>query len=379
MKDASTNLAADTEARRPPPSRWRTLAFAGAAVATVAVGVAGVRWWSVGRYLQSTDDAYVRADIVSVSPRVAGMLVDVNVRDNQHVDAGAVLARIDDSDYRAHAEQAEAAIAAARADITAQEAAAANLDAQTAQQHSAIAAAVAALSARAADAQRAALEHRRQQDLIKQEVASVQQLEAADAEAKRSRAAQLAAGADADAARQRLDVLASERRRIAAALDKARAALAQATAAHELARLDLERCVIVAPVAGRVGQRSLRVGQHVDVGAALLALVPEDAYVVANYKETQLDRISPGQPVSIAVDAFGGAVLSGSVDSLAPASGAQFALLPPDNATGNFTKIVQRIPLRIRVDADAARRADLRPGMSVVTTVDTRQHSHDGG
>ncbi|MBR0344755.1 MAG: HlyD family secretion protein, partial [Rudaea sp.] len=131
--------------------------------------------------------------------------------------------------------------------------------------------------------------------------------------------------------------------------------------------------------AGRVGQRSLRVGQHVDVGAALLALVPEDAYVVANYKDTQLDRISPGQPGSIAVDAFGGAVLSGSVDSLAPASGAQFALLPPDNATGNFTKIVQRIPLRIRVDADAARRADLRPGMSVVTTVDTRQHSHDGG
>lgn len=153
---------------------------------------------------------------------------------------------------------------------------------------------------------------------------------------------------------------------------KAEGVVQQARAALAAARLDLERTVIRAPVAGQVGQRVLRVGQYADVGMPLLALVPAAAYVVANYKEIHTDRIRPGQGVTVVVDALGGATLKGRVDSFAPASGAQFAVLPPDNATGNFTKIVQRIPLRIRFDSGQARLGDLRPGMSVETTVDTR-------
>jgi membrane fusion protein (multidrug efflux system) len=160
-----------------------------------------------------------------------------------------------------------------------------------------------------------------------------------------------------------------------AGLSQERGVLQQAQAALTLARLALGYTEVRAPVEGIVGERSLRVGQYAEVGAPLLAVVPPDAYVVANYKEVQIDRVRPGQPVDIEVDAFGGAKLEGHVDSFSPASGAQFALLPPDNATGNFTKIVQRIPLRIRLDAGQARAGDLRPGMSVITTIDTRVHA----
>jgi len=334
--------------------------------------VFGLHWWTVGRYLVETDNAYVRADVVMITPRVAGYVAEVLVADNQRVRAGDVLARIDDRDYSAKVIEAEGRVAAAQAEVAVQEARIANLGAQSQQQHSLIAGNVAAVAASEADSRHAGLEYNRQMLLTRQEVTSAQNLETAEAGAKKATAGLAVAKANFAAQRDRLPVLATERQGAVADLQKARAALAQTQAALTLARNTLSYTVLRAPTAGVIGQRSVRVGQYAEVGAPLFAIVPNDAYVVANYKETQVAPVQLGQPVAIAVDAFAGAALKGHVESFAPASGAQFALLPPDNATGNFTKIVQRMPVRIRVDPGQARAADLRPGMSVVTTIDTR-------
>ncbi len=355
---------------RRPARKYATLSAA-AVVLVGAVG-GGLHWWSVGRFMIDTDNAYVRADVVTVAPLVSGRLVAVVVADNQRVAAGQVLARIDDRDYRARLQDAEAAVAAAQADIAAQQARIANLDAQTNQQRSVIARGAAAIDGSAADARKADLEYRRQRMLVRQDIASAQTMEGAEAAAGRSRADLAAARASLSAEQERLPVLATERQAARSDLDKAQATLRRAQAALTLAKLQLERTVICAATAGIVGQRSLRVGQYVEPGTPLLAIVPDAVFIVANYKETQVDGVRPGQPVRIAVDAFGGGRLDGRVDSFAPASGAQFALLPPDNATGNFTKIVQRMPVRIRFDPGQPRLRDLRPGMSVEVTIDTR-------
>jgi membrane fusion protein (multidrug efflux system) len=218
------------------------------------------------------------------------------------------------------------------------------------QQRSLIARDAAATTAREAEAHLAALQARRQDTLARQHVTSDQLQQSAQADRSKSVAGVAQARATLAASRAQVQVLATEREAAIADLAKARGMLQQARAALAAARLDLERTVIRAPVDGTVGQRALRVGHYADVGTPLMAVVPMAPYVVANYKETQTDRIRPGQRVEVSVDALGGAVLKGRVDSFAPASGAQFALLPPDNATGNFTKIVQRIPLRIRFD-----------------------------
>lgn len=354
------------------PTRHQLL-IAGGGLTLIILLVFGLHWWAVSRYLVSTDNAYVRADVVTITPRVAGYVAEVLVADNQRVRAGDVLARIDDRDYRAKVVQAEGAVAAARAEVAVQEARIANLGAQSQQQRSLIAGNVAGVTASEAEARHAVLEYSRQMLLARQEVTSAQNLEAAEADAKKASAGLAVAKAGLAAQRDRLPVLATERQASVADLDKARAALAQALAALALARIDLGYTVLRAPTAGIVGQRSVRIGQYAEVGTPLLAVVPNDAYVIANYKETQVNPIYPGQSTDIEVDAFGGTVLKGHVESFAPASGAQFALLPPDNATGNFTKIVQRMPVRIRVDPGQARAAGLRPGMSVVTTIDTRR------
>jgi len=364
----------DILAKAPPATLFRRqlLIGGGGGFALIALAAFGLHWWIVGRYMIGTDNAYVRADVVTIAPRVAGYVAEVAVADNQRVRAGDILARIDDRACRARVALAEGAVAAARADVAAQEARIANLGAQARQQRSLIAGNAASVAASEADARRAGLDYRRQTLLARQQVTSAQNLETAEAGARRAAAGLAAAKAALAAQRDRLPVLATERRAAVADLDKARGTLMQARAALTLARIDLAYTVIRAPAAGLVGQRSLRVGQYAEVGTPLMAVVPNHAYVIANYKETQVDSVRPGQPVDIVVDAFGGAALRGHVDSFAPASGAQFALLPPDNATGNFTKIVQRIPVRIRVDAGQARAAALRPGMSVVTTIDTR-------
>lgn len=344
----------------------------GAGLLLVLAVAFGVRWWTVGRFMVGTDNAYIRADILTVAPRVSGNLVAVEVRDNQMVRAGDVIARIDDRDYRARVDAAEGALAAAQADVSARQAGIASLDARSRQQQGNIAQCDATLAARQADSRLAALEYKRQTALFGQQVSSRQSLETAQASASKAAAGVAEAHATLDTARGMLPVLKSEREAGMADLRKAEATVRQARAALDAARLDLDRTVIRAPSAGLVGQRVLRVGQYVEAGAPLLAIVPSDAYVVANFKETQTNHIRPGQPVGIGVDAFGGEVLKGRVDSFAPASGAQFALLPPDNATGNFTKIIQRMPVRIRLEPGQTRLGDLRPGMSVEVAVDTR-------
>jgi membrane fusion protein (multidrug efflux system) len=328
--------------------------LAGAAVAADY----GTSYWTVGRYLQSTDDAYVKADYTTVAPKISGYVTEVLVADNARVKAGQVLARIDDRDFRAALDQARAEVATADAAIR-------NLDAQIALQRSAIDEAAANVAAAEATLKFADSEFARYQALLKTGYGTAQRAEQADA-ARAAQAATLQRDRAALAgARKKIDVLATARAKAQAERDRSRAAERQAG-------LNLSYTTITAPVNGTVGARSLRVGQYVQAGTQLMAVVPLHAvYVVANFKETQLTHIRNGQPVTIEVDGFPAAKLTGHVDSLSPASGLEFALLPPDNATGNFTKIVQRIPVKIALD-DTPLTGLLRSGMSVEPTVDTK-------
>lgn len=349
------------------------------AIALMLLGIivlaAGIYWWTIGRWNINTDDAYVRADIVTLAPRVAGYLTTVNVEDNQRVKAGQVLAQIDSRDYQARVDQAIASVQAAAAEVSVQQARVFSVQARQFQQNSRIDDAQAALRAVAAEAEQAALEYRRQQRLTQQKVGSQQQLELAKAATTKTAANLAQARAQLLIAKQANGILTSDRQAIVAELVKADAQKSQAQAVLMLARINLEHTQIKSPIAGTAGERSLRVGQYVDVGSPLLAVVPNGVYVIANFKETQMDNLRIGQPAEITVDAYDGQRLKGAVESFAPASGAQFALLPPDNATGNFTKIVQRMPVRIRLDPAQPGLAEIRPGMSVVVTVD----AHHGG
>jgi membrane fusion protein, multidrug efflux system len=347
--------------------------MAGGAAVLLAAGY-GVHWWLATRFIEATDNAYVRADVVTISSRISGYIAAVAVSDNQPVHRGDVLVQIDPAIYGARADQAAASVAAAQADVVVETAAVATFDAQIAQQQSLIAQAQAEISVADADAHRASLELQRQQTLAERQISSLQRLEATVADQKKAAAALAGTEAAFASQRARLAVLVAERQGKGAALDKARATLNQMQAALALATIDLDNATIRAPVDGIVGQRVGRIGQYVDPGQPLLAVVPADAaYVVANFKETQLGRIAIGQPAELDVDALDGESLQGRVDSFAPASGAQFALLPPDNATGNFTKIVQRMPIRITIDPGQRHARTLRPGMSVVARIDTRR------
>jgi membrane fusion protein (multidrug efflux system) len=332
-------------------------------VLALTAGAAAGGYWgydyrTTGQYLQSTDDAYVKADYTTIAPKVSGYIAEVLVRDNQKVTAGAVLARIDDRDFRTALSQAEAEVEAAEAAVR-------NLDAQIALQQSLIEQAKATVAATQASLRFASTDAERYATLAKSGTGTAQK-----AEASRAEADQLAAGLKRDqaaavAAEGKIEVLATER-------DKALAQANRARAAIEQARPNLSYTTIAAPVCGTVGARTVRVGQYVTAGTQLMAVVPLDAvYVVANFKETQLKHVRSGQPVSVAIDGFPGIEIKGHVDSLSPASGLEFALLPPDNATGNFTKIVQRIPVKIALD-DHALGGLLRPGMSVEPTIDTK-------
>jgi membrane fusion protein, multidrug efflux system len=335
----------------------------GAIVATAGLGDLGWSYWTVGRFQVSTDDAYVQADSTIVAPKVSGYIADVLVNDNEPVHAGQVLARIDDSDYRT-------ALAQGTANVASAEAAVRNIDAQIAEQHSVVDQAYAAIAADEAQSTFAQQEFQRYAYMQQVGVGSVQQtqqrssaLKERTAEIERDRAALAAA-------REHEIVLATER-------DKAQAEVARLQAVEQQGELNLGYATIAAPIDGTVGARSLRVGQYVQAGTQLMAIVPlKQVYVVGNYKETQLTDVRPGQPVAISVDTFPGTTIRGHVQSLAPASGLEFALLPPDNATGNFTKIVQRIPVRIAIDRDDLLAGELRPGMSVEPSIDTRRKAN---
>ena len=329
----------------------------------LAIGVAGAAdfgygYLTTGRYLESTDDAYVKADSTIVSPRVSGYLAEVMVGDNQAVTSGQLLARIDDRDFKTALDQARADVAAAEASVR-------NLDAQIALQQPIIEQETADIAAAEANLQFAREEQSRYDGLMKSGSGTVQRAQQTDA-ALHEKVAQLQHGKSGLlAAQKKVDVLTSDRAKAIAQLDHARAV------AQQMA-LNLSYTRIIAPVDGTVGARSLRVGQFVQAGTQLMAVVPLDAvYVVANFKETQLTNVRNGQPVELTIDSFHGTRLRGHVDSLAPASGLEFALLPPDNATGNFTKIVQRVPVKIVLD-DHSLTGLLRPGMSAEPTIDTK-------
>ena len=329
-----------------------------AIVLIAATAYYGHNYWTVGRFEISTDDAYVKADNSTVAPKVSGYIADVLVSDNQVVKAGQPLARIDDRDFRAALDQAKADVAAAEAIVNAKQA---SLDIQ----QSTIAAARATVDVDKANETFAEQNNKRYANLATSGYAPVQTAQQAASAIAAAQATIIRDSAALDAAVKQVDLLNAE-------LAQAKAALARNQAVQHQAELNLSYATVAAPVDGSVGNRTLRVGQYVQAGTQLMSVVPTSAvYVIANYKETQLTDVRPGQPVDIEVDTFPGRTYRGHVDSVAPASGQEFALLPPDNATGNFTKVVQRIPVKIVLDGQAAN-ADLRPGMSVQPSIDTK-------
>ncbi|PSO19052.1 HlyD family secretion protein [Bradyrhizobium sp. MOS003] len=330
----------------------------------LALGVAtsadyGYDYLKTGRYLETTDDAYVKADSTIIAPKVSGYIAKVLVSDNEKVKAGQALAKIDDRDFRAALDQAKADVAAGEASVR-------NIDAQIELQQPIIEQSTADVAAADANLKFAQEERARYDDLMKTGSGTIQRAQQTDAALRASSAQLQHAKFGLLAAQRKIDVLTTQRAQAAAQFERARAVAQQAA-------LNLSYTEITAPVDGTVGARSLRVGQYVQAGTQLMAVVPLDAvYVVANFKETRLTHVRPGQPVELHVDSFHNRTLRGHVDSLSPASGLEFALLPPDNATGNFTKIVQRVPVKIVLD-DHSLTGLLRPGMSAVPTVDTKQ------
>ena len=347
------------------------------ALAAVGYGVHyGNYYFTEGRFLVSTDDAYVGANVVIISPKIAGYVEEVPAKNNQAVHAGDVLARIDRGDY-------QLAVDAAKAKVATQDATIARIGRQIEAQRATVAQAEAQVGGArataesvAADQQRASLEFDRSQKLAQTSFGSQQRLEQATADAKRTVAATSGAQsalASAQAqlafARANVDVLQSQRLEA----ERGRAELMNAV---ERVERDLGFAEIRAPFDGVVGNKAVEIGQFAQPGQRLMAVVPLDrVYVDANFKETQLGPIKPGQKVDVYVDAFGGQTIEGVVRSIAPASGSQFSLLPPDNATGNFTKIVQRVTVRIGFDAQTIRDHVLRPGLSVVATIRTRDET----
>lgn len=343
-----------------PSARKSILRIAIPVALLVGIGSYGVYWYQTGRYIQSTDNAYVRADISALTPRITGEVIAVHVKDNQAVQFNDLLIEIDPSDYAARVESAHAAVAQA-------EAALANNGQQRSLQESSIAEAQASLNAARASEQQARREWDRAQALVRDGVATNQRLDNAEAAYKNAVAAVARAAAGVQAAQRQMEALKdSDHARLEALLNAARA---QA----RLAELDLAATQIRAPIAGSIGDLSARLGERVQIGQRLLSIVPLDkVYVEANFKETQLTRMSVGQAAEVSVDAFPGRHIKGRIDSLSPASGAEFALLPAQNATGNFTKIVQRVPVRIAIDPSEALAGLLRPGMSVEATINTK-------
>ena len=327
------------------------------------IALATMRWdaWVGSAVIQTTDDAYVRAEMTRLSSRVAGQVLDVAVKDYQRVKAGDLLVQIDPADYQAQVAQAEAGVAAAQAALD-------NLSNQVELQYATIAQAEAQQVSAAALEVEAGQEQARQQSLSQTDAGTRQKLEQSTAAYAKAQADVRASRAVIAEQRHQMEVLSGTRKQRSADLLGAQAALASA-------RLKLGYTRIVAPFDGVVGERQVQPDDYVNIGSSLINVVPlPNVYVIANYKETQLTRVKPGQAADIAIDSFPGDILHGRVERISPASGSQFALLPPDNATGNFTKVVQRIPVRIALDTGQPLLDRLLPGMSVIARI----HTDDG-
>jgi len=338
--------------------RLRRLAPAALAV-LVAIGAAqyGYDWWRIGRFIETTDDAYAGGNVTPVSPHVAGFISEIVVADNQRVAAGQLVIRLDPRDFRAALDRAQALADERQATL-------ASLEAKYVLQQQLVAQAEADLTAKTAKAAFASEDAVRYRNLAATGYGTRQSAERTSAADREAQSVIKAAQAALAAARQQLTVLQAE---IAAA----RAAVAQAKADLETARLNLGYTEIRSPIDGYIGNRAGKVGAYVTSGAYLLSLIPtQGLWVDANFKEDQLARMQPGQPATVVADARPGKVFHGHVESLAPGTGAVFSVIPPENATGNFTKIVQRVPVRIALDD--AKFGELRPGLSTTVSVDTR-------
>jgi len=324
-------------------------------LAAVVVGAGGWAWARSSGEV-STDNAYIRGDVTSLAPKVAGYVTAVEVEDNQAVRAGDVLFRIDDRDYRARLAQAEANVEAAQARLT-------NIDAETQLQHALIRQAEAQRRSSLAEFDLATKASDRRRELVRRNVVSQAQVDESDAARSRAEAGVSAASATVEAQQQRIAVLAAQR-------EAAVAAVAQARAARDLAQIDLDSTVVRAPVGGVIGNRQVRIGRLVAPGASLLDIVPvNEVWVVANFKETKIEHIRPGQRVLITIDAYPNETFEGEVDSFAPGSGSAFSLLPTDNATGNFVRVVQRVPVKIRFVGNPLP-GRLMPGLSARVEID---------
>ncbi len=322
-------------------------------------GYEGYHWWIEGRFIESTDDAYVKTDITTILSKVSGYVSSVEVSDNQKVHAGDVLLRIDDGDYKLAVQSARDAIASAKVTVE-------RIGTQIEAGKASVLQAEASVAAAKAQRDEARANFGRQKKLAENSFASQATLDTAEAARKRAEADLASAEAAVKLARANIDVLTGQRREAEQAVISARTAL-------EKAARDLAFTVIRAPVDGIVGNRAAQVGSLLQPGSRVAAIVPlADTHIDANFKETQLEGIRPGADVKISIDAYPDEPIHGTVESIAPATGSMFSLLPPENATGNFTKVVQRVPVKIKVPEEEITSGHLRAGMSVVVAVDTR-------
>jgi membrane fusion protein (multidrug efflux system) len=322
-----------------------------------AVVVVTAGWaWARASSRSSTDNAYISGDMTSLAPKVAGYVMAVEVEDNQTVRAGEVLFRIDDRDYRARLAQAVADVEAAQARLT-------NVDAETQLQHALVRQAEAECRSALAQLKLAKISSERRHKLFRSSAVGREEVDESDAALSRAQAGVEAASATVEAQQQRLVVLATER-------EAAAASVAHAHASRDLAQIDLDDTVVRAPVDGVIGNRRVRIGRLVAPGTPLLDIVPvNDVWVVANFKETQLEHIRPGQRVSVIVDGYPNEAFEGVVDSFAPGSGSAFSMLPADNATGNFVRVVQRVPVKI-LFASNPLPGRIVPGLSARVEID---------
>ncbi len=360
ITDASDGEAAAASA---PVSKYNTPSRT-SVVVMVVIALVGLtlilRAWQLWPFNSShmhTDDAYVRGQVTVLAPQVSGYVTEVLVKDFDHVTQGQPLLRIDERTYRQKVDQAEAALADALAQL-------ANSDQSQAQNRAQIASARANLSAGQAEQQRSRTELQRYETLAAQQLVS-------SSDRDKLRAGAQAASAGVAQSQAAIRIAEENLTATRVARQGLEAKVASAEAALELARIDLDNTVIRAPRDGQLSEASVRLGQYVTAGTQLLFLVPDSLWIVANFKEGQTWKMAIGQPATFSVDAFQGQRLRGHVEQIAPATGSEFAVLKPDNASGNFTKVVQRLPIRIAIDPGQPLAARLRPGMSVVVEVDT--------
>lgn len=347
----------------PAQLKRRLLVFLTLVVLTALAFLA--HWYLKGRFYESTDNAYVQGEITRVSSQLSARIDEVLVQDNQHVNKGDLLVRLEPDDFRLAVERARAALDTRQAERL-------QAESRLTQQSSLIAAGKAQVAANQATLGRAELDLNRAQALRKPGFVSEERVTTLSAENNVARSQVSKAQADLQGQRQQVNALSAEIKRLDAQIVNARADLAQA-------ELNLTRSEIHAPISGMIGQRAARNGQVVQAGAYLLSIVPDqDIWIQANFKETQIGHMLPGQQAKLIFDSYPDTPISARVDSLFAASGAQFSLLPPDNATGNFTKVVQRIPVKLTFAADNPLQGRIRPGMSVTATVDIRDVADNG-